>query len=359
MKHLNTVIIGTGSHIPDKVVKNEEFVNQDFYTDKKEKIVALGEKIVRQFEAITGIQERRYAEKGVNTSDIAYFAAKEAIENAGIDPETIDQIILAQNFGDVEEGGTQSSMVPSIAARVKHLLKIKNPNCVAYDVIFGCPGWIQGFIQANAYIKAGMGKRFLVIGAEALSRVSDKYDRDSMIFADGAGAVIVEAQESDEKKGFLSYSMQTDTIEEVNYLFSGKTYKLDSKKDTYYIKMQGRKIYEYALNKVPDAMKLALERSGYGINDLKKIIIHQANEKMDEAMLQRFYKLYKLENDIPKDVMPMSIAKLGNSSVATIPTLYDFILKGKFPQHQINTDDIIMFASVGAGMSINSIIYKV
>ena len=126
MKHLNTIIIGTGSHIPDKVVKNEEFVNQDFYTDKKEKIVALGEKIVRQFEAITGIQERRYAEKGINTSDIGYFAAKEAIENAGIDPETIDQIILAQNFGDVEEGGNQSSMVPSIAARVKHLLKIKN-----------------------------------------------------------------------------------------------------------------------------------------------------------------------------------------------------------------------------------------
>ena len=180
-----------------------------------------------------------------------------------------------------------------------------------------------------------------------------------MIFADGAGAVIVEAQESDEKKGFLSYSMQTDTIEEVNYLFSGKTYKLDSKKDTYYIKMQGRKIYEYALNKVPDAMKLALKRSGYGINDLKKIIIHQANEKMDEAMLQRFYKLYDLENNIPKDIMPMSITKLGNSSVATIPTLYDFILKGKFPQHQISNDDIIMFASVGAGMSINAIIYKV
>ncbi len=358
MKYLNTVIIGTGSHIPDVVVKNEDFVNQDFYTEKKEKIISLGEKIVRQFEAITGIQERRYADKGINTSDIAFFAAKEAIKDSGIDPETIDQIILAQNFGDVEKGGTQSSQVPSIAARVKHLLKIKNPTCVAYDVVFGCPGWIQGFIQAHAYIQAGMGKRFLVIGAEALSRVSDKYDRDSMIFADGAGAVIVEAQESDEKKGFLSYSMQTDTIEEVNYLFSGKTYKLDSKKDTYYIKMQGRKIYEYALSKVPAAMKLALDRSGYKINDLKKIIIHQANEKMDEAMLQRFYKLYDLENNIPKNIMPMSITKLGNSSVATIPTLYDFILKGKFEQHKINKDDILMFASVGAGMSINSIIYK-
>ena len=358
MKYLNTVIIGTGSHIPDVIVKNEDFVNQDFYTEKKEKIISLGEKIVRQFEAITGIQERRYADKGINTSDIAFFAAKEAIENSGIDPETIDQIILAQNFGDVEKGGTQSSQVPSIAARVKHLLKIKNPTCVAYDVVFGCPGWIQGFIQAHAYIQAGMGKRFLIIGAEALSRVSDKYDRDSMIFADGAGAVIVEAQESNKKSGFLSYSMQTDTFEEVNYLFSGKTYKLDSKKDTYYIKMQGRKIYEYALSKVPAAMKLALDRSGYNINDLKKIIIHQANEKMDEAMLQRFYKLYDLEDNIPKNIMPMSIAKLGNSSVATIPTLYDFILKGKYEQHKINKNDILMFASVGAGMSINSIIYK-
>lgn len=358
MSYINTMIIGTGSHIPDVIVKNEDYINQDFYTEKLEKIKSSGEKIIRQFQAITGINERRHAEKGINTSDIAFFAAEEAIKDSGIDRETIDQIIVAQNFGDVEKGGTQSSQVPSIASRVKHSLKIKNPTCVAYDVVFGCPGWIQAFIQAHAYIQAGMGKRFLVIGAEALSRVSDKYDRDSMIFADGAGAVVIEAQENDEKKGFLSYSMQSDTLEEVNYLFSGKTYKLNSKKDTYYIKMQGRKIYEYALSKVPHAMKLALDRSAYVINDLKKIIIHQANEKMDEAMLIRFYKLFNLENDIPKNIMPMSIAKLGNSSVATIPTLYDFILKGKYEQHKINEGDIIMFASVGAGMNINSIIYK-
>ena len=120
--------------------------------------------------------------------------------------------------------------------------------------------------------------------------------------------------------------------------------------------MEGRKIYEYALLNVPQAMKTAMERSGYDIKDLKKIIIHQANEKMDEAMVKRFYKLFNQK--MPEGIMPMSIGKLGNSSVATIPTLYDDILKGQYPEHQINERDLIMFASVGAGMHINSIVYK-
>ena len=101
-----------------------------------------------------------------------------------------------------------------------------------------------------------------------------------------------------------------------------------------------------------------MDRSGYDIKDLKKIIIHQANEKMDDAMVHRFYKLYNMQNEIPEGIMPMSINKLGNSSVATIPTLYDDILKGKYPEHQINEGDLILFASVGSGMNINSIVYK-
>ena len=97
-----------------------------------------------------------------------------AIKSAGIDPETIDQIILAQNFGDIGNNSIQTSTVPSLASRVKYNLAIENPACVAYDIVFGCPGWIQGVIQAHAYINSGMGKKFLIIGAETLSRVSDK-----------------------------------------------------------------------------------------------------------------------------------------------------------------------------------------
>ncbi len=358
MKFLNTVITGTGSYTPKKIVKNEEFSKQDFFSEKQEIIPSTGEEIISKFQKITGIAERRYAAEEMNTSDIAGYAAERAIKDAGIDPETIDQIILAHNFGDVHSNQIQSDLLPNLSSRVKHFLKIKNPNCVAYDILFGCPGWIQAFLQAHSYINSGMGKRFLVIGAETLSRVNDKFDRDSMIFADGAGAAIIEAQESDEKKGFISYSAQTDTLEEAYYLYAGKSNNPYIDQDIRYIKMDGRKIYEYALTKVPLAMKLSMDRSGFDIKDLKKVIIHQANEKMDDAMIKRFYRLYKMQNDIPEGIMPMSINKLGNSSVATIPTLYDDILKNVYPEHKINKGDLIMFASVGSGMGINSIVYK-
>ena len=120
--------------------------------------------------------------------------------------------------------------------------------------------------------------------------------------------------------------------------------------------MYGRKVYEYAISNVPQAMKLAMDRAGADINDLKKILIHQANEKMDEAIVKRFYRLYKLK--MPEDIMPMTINKLGNSSVATIPTLLDLILKGELDNHKINKGDLLLFASVGAGMNINSFVYR-
>ena len=358
MKYTNTVITGTGSYIPKVVIKNKDFVSQDFYNEKQEKIDAPGEVITKKVNEITGIEERRYVTEDQINSDIASLAAQKAIDDAGIDKETIDQIILAQNYGDLHHGSAQPDTVPSIASRVKHNLGIKNPSCVAYDILFGCPGWIQGIIQAHAFIKAGMGKRFLVIGSETLSRVSDKYDRDSMIYADGAGAVVVEAVEGDEKTGFLSYSMQTDTVKEVYYLFGGKSNNPHIDQSDKYIKMHGRKIYEYALSNVPQAMKKSFDETGYDLPDLKKILIHQANEKMDEAIVKRFYHLYKKKDEMPENVMPMSITRLGNSSVATVPTLYDSILKNKYPKHQINKGDILLFASVGAGMNINSFVYK-
>jgi len=356
MTYLNTVITGTGSYIPTEVVENKSFAEQDFYSEKSEKLNSPGEEIIQKFYEITGIKERRYLQKDQVVSDIAAIAAERAIKDAGIDPESIDQIIVAHNFGDVKYNNTQTDILPSIASRVKRYLQIKNPSCVAYDILFGCPGWIQGLIQADAYIKAGLGKRFLVIGAEALSRVVDDFDRDSMIYSDGAGAAIIDGIEEEEKRGVLSSSMQTDTIDEAYYLFWGPSNKPGEDPDRKYIKMHGRKIYEYAISKVPAAMKLALDKSGNEVSNIKKILIHQANEKMDEAIVKRFYRLYK--EKVPKDIMPMSISLLGNSSVATVPTLYDGILKGNFPNHEINKNDILLFASVGAGMNINSFVYK-
>ena len=225
---------------------------------------------------------------------------------------------------------------------------------MAYDMLFGCPGWVEGVIQAQAFIKAGMAKKCLVIGAETLSRVVDLHDRDSMIYSDGAGATIIEA--TDEDGGILAHESATFTYDEAYYLFFGNSFNKTHDPDVRYIKMHGRKIYEFALNNVPKAMKECLEKSGVEIKDVKKILIHQANEKMDEAIIQRFYKLHG--QTPPNVIMPMSIHKLGNSSVATVPTLYDLLVKGKLENHSIHKGDIILFASVGAGMNVNAIVYK-
>jgi len=351
---MNIKISGIGSYIPEKSVSNTDFSEHVFLNEDGSPFGYPNEVVVNKFKSITGIENRRYANDQYTSSDLGYFAAKRAIENANIDPETIDYIIFAHNFGDVKHGTIQSDMLPSLATRVKHKLQIQNPKCVAYDLLFGCPGWIEGVLQANAFIKSGMAKRCLVIGSETLSRVVDDHDRDSMIYSDGAGAAILEA--SNDESGMLSYESATFANDEAGYLFFGKSYNPDLDPDTKYIKMYGRKIYEFALSNVPSAMKSCLDKSGLNIDDVKKILIHQANEKMDEAIVHRFYKLYK--KTPPKDVMPMSIHDLGNSSVATVPTLFDQVLQGKIENQEINKGDILIFASVGAGMNINAFVYR-
>ncbi len=348
-------ITGIGSYIPSQIARNEHFGEHHFYNADGTPFGQENETIIEKFKAITGIAERRYLPKGLNTSDMASFAATNAIKDAGIDKEDIDYIIVAHNYGDVAFGSVQSDTVPSIATRVKHNLKIYKPTCVGYDMLFGCPGWLEGMIQANAFIKAGIAKKCLVIGAEALSRVVDPHDRDSMIYSDGAGAAVVEA--SDEEGGILSHFSATYAFEEAHFIYFGESNNLESKDNRRYIKMYGRKIYEFALNHVPDAMKTCLDQSGHGIDDVKMIFIHQANEKMDEAIVNRFYKLH--DRPTPEGIMPMSINKLGNSSVATIPTLYDLVLNGEMEDYNVQKGDLVIFASVGAGMNINSIVYKV
>jgi 3-oxoacyl-[acyl-carrier-protein] synthase-3 len=348
-------IIGTGSYVPSSVETNDAFINHQFLNEDGTSFKQDNDIIIKKFKSITGIGERRYADHHLTTSDIGYLAAEKAIADAGIDPETLDYIIVAHNFGDVKYKTVQSDILPCLAARIKHHLRIKNPKCVAYDILFGCPGWVEGVIQAQAFIKAGMAKNCLVIGAETLSRVVDVHDRDSMIYSDGAGATVISLDDSE--YGILSHESASYTFDEAYYLYFGKSYNKDLCPDTRYIKMDGRKIYEFALSNVPLAMKACLDASGCDIKDLKKIFIHQANEKMDDAILARFYKLY--ETDIPENIMPMSIHKFGNSSVATVPTLFDLVKNEKLGNHELDKGDLIMFASVGAGMHINAITYRV
>jgi len=352
---MTSKITGVGNYIPSETINNLFFDQHVFMNQDGHLLQDSNASITKKLQKITGIEERRYAGSTQVASDLGFIAAKAAIEDSKIDPETLDYIIFAHNFGDVRFGTVQSDTVPSLASRVKHALQIKNNFCVAYDVLFGCPGWIEGVIQAHSFIKSGMAKKCLIIGAETLSRVVDIHDRDSMIYADGAGAVILEANEI-EDSGIKSHLSASYTLNEKDFLYFGKSYNNESCPDTKYIKMDGRKIYEFALSRVPEAMKKCFDSSGYAIDDLSKIIIHQANEKMDEAIVERFYHLYGKE--VPSGIMPMVISKLGNSSVATIPTLLTMILKEELESHTINKGDIILFASVGAGMNINAMVYQ-
>jgi len=349
-------ITGSGHYLPTVVQKNEAFLSQDFIERDGSTFQSSTSEIIEKFQAITGIEERKYAPSDLNASDLATIASEKAIEDAQIDRETLDYIIVAHNFGEVKSSNRLVDTLPSLASRVKTKLKIQNPNCVAYDILFGCPGWVEGLIQAQAFIKAGMATKCLIVGADTLSRVFDQEDRDSMIYADGAGAVVLE--KTDEAGGILAHASQTFTAAgEADYIFFGEGYNAHANGENQYIKMFGRKVYEFAISKVPLAMQACFEQTGASIDQLKKIFIHQANLKMDEAIVKRFYRLYKQQ--IPEGVLPMNIQTCGNSSVATVPTLFDMVKKDQYQGHKLQTGDIILFASVGAGMNINAVIYQV
>jgi 3-oxoacyl-[acyl-carrier-protein] synthase III len=350
----NSIITATGCYIPTTVVTNQDFSDKVFYDSDGNRFEKSNPEIIKKLYEITGIRERRYADDALSTSDIAYRAAEEAL--AGLDRESLDYIIVAQNLGDLKADNPRTDMVPTLAARVKHKLGIKNPYTVAYDIPFGCPGWLQGMIMADYYIKSGDAQRILVIGAEVLSRVSDPHDIDSMIYSDGAGATVLEA--SDKDAGILSHVTRSDTLDAAHLLWLGETCNPNIEDKKLYIKMHGHEIYKYAVRTVPGVVKQNLDKSGLTLGDVKKVLIHQANAKMDEAILKRLFKLYKID-EIPDGIMPMTISWAGNNSVATLPTMLDLIQRGKMPEHTLNSGDTVVFASVGAGMNINSMVYRV
>lgn len=356
-EQIYSIITGSGRYIPTQRITNADFLSHTFYETDGKRLTRSNEEVIQKFSEITGIEERRYVTDDQVASDIGYLAALDALNSSQTDGETIDYIIVAHNFGDVPAKNRRSDLVPALASRIKVKLGIQNPNTVCYDLPFGCAGWLQGVIQADFYIKSGMVKKVMVIGAETLSRICDPHDRDSMIYADGAGAIILEAKRSETPVGILAHQSQTNAGEYTYVLKMGPSYNPDYKGDDLFLKMRGRVLYEHALKAVPAVVKTSLEKANITISEVSKIFIHQANTKMDEAILKRLFESYGLT--APEGVMPMSISWLGNSSVATVPMLYDLVSKGDMPEHQLTKGSVIVFAAVGAGVNINAVVYRI
>ena len=353
-----SVISGTGSLLPTRTIKNEDFIGHEFFLDYGQPIDPTDNpRVVDKFREITEITERRYATDDLVASDLGTEAARLALSDSNSDPETLDYIIVAHNFGDVRADRLRLDFCPTLAARIKERLRIKNPSCVAYDLPFGCPGWLQAIIQADYFLRSGDATRALVIGAETLSRVSDPHDRDSMIYADGAGAAVLEVVETDYPVGILSHATRSDTLEHARLLRMGPSYDPEHPDDRLFLKMRGRKLYEYAVQTVPGVVRDSLSQAGLTLTDVAKVLLHQANAKMDHSILNRLFRLYGVK-EIPEHIMPMTISWLGNSSVATLPTLLDLMRRGLLEDQKFHSDDIVVFASVGAGMNINSLVYR-
>ncbi len=352
-----TVITGTGSYLPRRRVRNEEFLDREFRDAAGRSLAQPPAETIEKFAAITGIRERRYVEDDQLTSDIAAAAAERALAASGLDPESLDYVVVAHNFGDVAADNRRSDLVPSLASRVKARLGIRSPRAVAYDLPFGCPGWLQAVIQADYFLRSGDASAALVIGAETLSRVCDPHDRDSMIYSDGAGATVLEARDSEEPVGVLAHSTRSDTADHAWLLRMAAAADGRPAGGPLFLKMDGHKVYEYAVKTVPDVVRDCLAKAKVALADVKMVLLHQANAKMDEAIVNRLLRGAGIRTP-PANLTPMTVSWLGNSSVATLPTLLDLVTRGEIPDHRLEPGDLVLYASVGAGMNVNALAYR-
>jgi 3-oxoacyl-[acyl-carrier-protein] synthase-3 len=244
-----------------------------------------------------------------------------------------------------------------MAALLKNKLVIANHECFAYDLLFGCPGWLQGIIQAHQAIQMGDAKNVLVVGLEVASRLMDPHDLDSMILADGCGATIVTSGGGDDSKGIISYATYSHAQEDISCIYLAESYNKELKAPTLF-KMNGKDVYKYATVWVPKVIKAALDKAGLTASDVDMFLFHQANGKMLHAFANNLAQMYGLEGLSFEGKIPTTIEFTGNTSVATIPTMLDLIRKHDLGNYEITSGMKVVFASVGAGMHCNAMVYQ-
>lgn len=304
-------IIGTGHYVPEKIVTNKDL----------EKIVDTSDEWIR---TRTGIEERRIARDNEDTSDMALEASKKALENAGINGEDIDLILVATV--------TPDTSFPSVSCILQDKLGARK--AAAMDISAACSGFMYGMITAKQFIETGAYKHILIVGAEKLSKITDWNDRNTcVLFGDGAGAVVM-GPVSDEF-GILSFELGADGN-------GGK--HLEQKDD--YIVMNGREVFKFAVRQMPESSVNVVEKAGYSKEDVDYLIPHQANIRIMEAARERL--------GIDVDRMAVNVNKYGNTSAASIP----IALSEAEQEGKIKSGDFIVLVGFGGGLTWGAVALK-
>jgi len=354
---MGSKITGTGSAMPSRVINNDYFLDHTFYTKEGKKNEKSTAAIIQKLEEISGIKERRFIPEEEPSVEILFQACSNAIQDAGIDKNEIDGLIVAHNAGNMlpNQVGVFHT-VPNLAAVVKNKLGITNHQCHAYDILFGCPGWLQGVIQANRLIESGEATHVLVAGLEIASRLLDPNDVDSLLMADGCGATIVSKSESKDK-GVLAHAMFSHTEEDLNNITLGASLNRETTGHCFF-KMNGQRVYKYATTWLPQVIRQALDKVEITPSEVDYFFFHQANAKMLRVIASNLMDLYGITDQQYVNKIPSSISFLGNTSVATIPTLFDLVNKQQMEGFTLKEGQTYVFASVGAGMHCNAVVYK-
>lgn len=308
---MRSVIIGTGAYLPQKILTNADLEKMVETTDA-------------WIEARTGIKERHIAGEGELTSHLAVKAALAAIENAGIDKSEIDLIVMATT--------TPDQTFPATAARVQAALGLKTGP--AFDVQAVCAGFVFALATADSFIKNGLAKTALVIGADTLSRIVDWSDRNTCIlFGDGAGAVILRAEEST-ARGILSTRLATDGAT-ADLLYADR-----------FIHMQGKEVFKHAVHSMQESTLAALHDAGLSASDIDWVVPHQANQRILLATAEKL--------ELPPEKLISTVARHGNTSAASIP----LALAEATRDGRLKAGQLVALTAIGGGLSWGSVIVR-
>ncbi|GHA53288.1 3-oxoacyl-[acyl-carrier-protein] synthase 3 [Amylibacter ulvae] len=324
MKTTRAVPIGIGHYLPARVVENAEF----------EAKIETSDEWIR---SRSGIERRHFAAEGELTSDLAIHAAKDALKHAGIAATDIDAIVLATS--------TPDQTFPSTATKVQAALGMTTG--FAFDVQAVCAGFPYALATANAMIVAGQAKRILVIGAETFSRIMDWTDRTtSVLFGDGAGALIIEAQECDgtnADRGILSAELKSDgRYKDILYVDGG----VSSTQTTGVLRMEGREVFKHAVAKLAEVGESALEKVGLHGDDVDWIVPHQANLRIIKKTAQIM--------GVPMERVVVTVQDHGNTSAASIPLALSVAVK----RGQVKQGDLLLTEAIGGGLAWGAVVLR-